>query len=447
LDRPDNENPTGVTMPKHNRKNSPGPEWKTKWPRNGDLKTWFRAMIRKCDAIPDDEAAGEKAHLPIKHLAEMGYVAEALRSVDRFLRRLPAHKVVARVRIAELGAQICLDADDMNRMEKYLAMAEATEPFNTRKCDKGFSLDSVREFRAENGLLDPADAVEDEQRLEARFSRANRQYKQAMAAGERKSARTAVAEMERVAAEFEEEWSHRNHFQVVLDCYAELKDADSVKRCIRKLDKDDRHEILDADMLVSLGMRAEAIARARRDIAQNLKELRASDDPNIHIPIMAIQRSLTFLVEQQERDEARRWLRRALREMSTWPVVEYGWATSAVYHSLAEVAAIIDGPAAAENLLGYAMTDAKAEKRGGFRQGAIDAALGLKARIGRLDEAIEDARKLRSPTQRRKELGKLLAKAKRWNELRQVLSQVQSPEEAAEVAWWIKFEVPGGEAR
>jgi hypothetical protein len=108
---------------------------------------------------------------------------------------------------------------------------------------------------------------------------------------------------------------------------------------------------------------------------------------------------------------------------------------------------MIDGPVAAENLLKQAMTDAKAETRSDFRQGAVDAALALKASIGGLDEAIEDARQLRSPTQRRKKLATLLANAKRWGELRAVLSQVESPEEAADVAWWIKFELPGGAVR
>jgi hypothetical protein len=50
-------------------------------------------------------------------------------------------------------------------------------------------------------------------------------------------------------------------------------------------------------------------------------------------------------------------------------------------------------------------------------------------------------------TQRRKELGKLLAKAGRWKELREVLSQIASPEKARDVTWWIKFKLPGGEVR
>jgi hypothetical protein len=200
--------------------------------------------------------------------------------------------------MAELGAQICLDAGDLTRMEHYLAIAEATEPFNTRKCDRGFSLNSVREFRVDHGLLDPADAIGEEERIKAGFEWAARQYKQAITSGERESAK-----------------------------------------------------------------------------------------------------------------------------------------------------AVIDGPVAAELLLKHAMTDAETEKRSDFRRGAINAALDLKANIGRLEDAIDDARKLRSPTQRRKTLATLLAKAKRWGELRKVLSQVESPEEAADVVWWIKFELPGGEAR
>lgn len=404
-------------------------------------------MIEKCDAIADDDAAAEHAQLPIEHLAERGCVREALRLVNRFLRRLPRQHVLATVRMARLGAEICLDAGDLVRMEHYLAIAEATEPFNARKCDRGFSIDAVRAFRADNGLLDPADAVDEEERIKARFERAAREYKQALAAGERRSAKAAVAEMEDTTREVEEDWQRQDYLRRVIDCHAKLKDARAVKRCLRELDKDDRHEILDAETLSSLGMKAEASARARRDIAQELEQLREMDDPNIHFPVMSIVRSLEFLVAHGAKNEARRWLRRALKEMPSWPVFQYGWMTSAVYHSLAEAMAAIDGPSAAEKLLEQAMADARLEKRGGFRQGAVDAALDLKANIGRLDEAIDDARKLRSPTQRRKALGRLLAKARRWGELREVLGQVESPEEAADVAWWIKFELPGGEVQ
>src|SRR5207248_3148336 len=129
---------------------------------------------------------------------------------------------------------------------------------------------------------------DEEQRITARFERAARQYRQAIAAGEREAAQRTVAEMEKVAREVEAEWLRRSYLQRVVGCHAELKDARAVKRCVRGLDKGDRHEILDAVTLISLGMKVEAIARARQDIARELKALREMSDPNIHFPVMSI---------------------------------------------------------------------------------------------------------------------------------------------------------------
>ena len=423
------------------------PDWQSDWPRNGDLKTWLRAMLRKCDAIADRETAAEKVHLPIEHLAQLGHVTEVLRYVDQFLRRLPRKEVLETVRMAEVGAEISLNAGNLPRMERYLAIAEATEQYNTRKSDVGFSLDSVRDFRADHGLLDPADAIDDEQRIKATFRRAERQFHQAIAARNRKAAQQAATEMESAAREPEEEWERRAYLGLVIDAYSELKDAAAVRRCLRKLSKEERHEILDADTLLKLGMKSEAMVRAQQDVERELKELKKATDPNIHFSANAICRSLMFLIEQGKKDVASRLLRRAQKEMPTWLVVEEGWATSAVYESFADVIALVDGPCAAKEFLQLAMADAKAEKRSDFRQGAVEGAIECKADLGMLDEAIADARKMRSATERRSMLAKLLAKAKRWTELREVLSEVASPEEAADVAWWLMFELPGGEVR
>ena len=150
------------------------PKWKTQWPRSADLATWFRCMLTKCDAIEDGDQAADKAHLPIDHLATLGHVAEALKYVNRFLRRVSKDRALPTVSLARVGAEISLAAGDLPRMEKYLAQMAATEPLNTRKCDAGFSINAVREFRANNGLLDPADAIDDRQRLNAQFWRADR---------------------------------------------------------------------------------------------------------------------------------------------------------------------------------------------------------------------------------------------------------------------------------
>src|SRR5262245_52376487 len=116
-------------MSKRMKKKKVDESWRTQWPRTNDLKAWLLAMISKCEAIPNDDDAASKAHLPIENLAEKGGVTEALKYVDRFLRRMPKEKVLRIVRMAELGAQISLDAGDQGGMEKYLEIMAATEPF------------------------------------------------------------------------------------------------------------------------------------------------------------------------------------------------------------------------------------------------------------------------------------------------------------------------------
>lgn len=421
------------------------PAWKTTWPRDTDLAKWFRCMLSKCDAIADDRHAADKAHLPIGNLAELGHVAEAYRHVNRFLRRLPETDVLGRVRMAELGATIALEADDLPRMEKYLAISEATEPFNTRKCDIGFSINQVRKFRARHGLLDPDDAVDEEQRIEASFRRSQRAFNEALAARQRKAAAVLAVTMEQTAHQERDVWTRQQYLRDVIAAYAKLGDGPSVKRCIRKLDREDREEILDTYTLMKLGMKSEAIARAKSEIKQELEKLGTMTDPNIHFPVMAICRAIAFLVEQGELAAARQGLRRALRDMPTWPVIEQGWTTSSVYASFAKAAALIGDEATANQLTSSALTDGKAEKRTGFRSGALGAALDVQANLGKLDEAIAQARKIRSPADRRKKLARLLAKGQRWKELREVFCQVDSPEEAADILWWTKFELPGGE--
>lgn len=394
--------------------------------------------------MADDDDAAERAHLPIEHLARMGHEAESIRWVNRFLERLPQKLVLPTVRMAKLGAKISLDAGNLRRMEKYLAIAESTEPFHKRKCDEGFSIYSVRDFRAENGILDPNDALDEKQRIKAKFWRAMRQFREAMSGRKRKAARQALAELEEAAREPKQKSLQQVYLNFVVQAYAEFKDANAVRRCLRRLDRNDRDDILDADTLLRLGMQRQAITRAKKDIAEALDELATMDDPNIHFPADQISRSLLFLEKQGENTAAKRWLQRALREMPTWPALEFGWTTSAVYSSFARAMAKIDGPQAAEKILDQAIADGHLEKRPAFRKAALNSAFDFKAESGRLEDAIDDARKLRSPTQRRKELGKLLARAGRWKELREVLCQVQSPEEAADVMWWIKFELPGG---
>jgi alkylated DNA nucleotide flippase Atl1 len=421
-------------------------KWQTKWPRNGDRMAWLRAMVEKCDVIADDGLAARRVQSPIERLAELGETAEALRLVNRYLKRLTGGAVVPWVRMAQLGAEICLDANDLDEMERYLAIAESTEKFNTRKCDKGFSLKFVREFRVYNGLLDPADAVDVPERAQATFRRAARQFQLALAGGKRKAAKAAV-EMEQAVGKIPGKWERQQCMRLVVEAYAQVEDADGVRKCIRRLDKEDREDVLDARTLAKLGLKEETVARAKAKIAERLDALRVSSDPNIHFDAMEICGLLKLLVELGEKDPARRLLKRALQEMPKWPVIELGWTTSAVYSEFADAAAVVEGRDAANKLLELAKGDAGEEQRSGFRRGAIATTVPLIAKIDSQEAAIEQARKIRSPVSRRAELGALLAQAGRWKELQEVLGQVATPEEAADVAWKIQFKLAEGVER
>jgi len=400
-------------------------------------------MITKCEAIADDERAADQARFPIERLAELGETAEALWAVDRFLGRLGQERVFETVRLAELGAEVALAAGDLPRVERYLGVAEATEPFNKRKCDRGFSLDAVREWRASHGLLDPNDAANEEQRNKALFHGARRRCDDALAAGRQEAARVALAEMEAAARSLGSKTEGGCSLVDVIERYVELEDAGAVKRLLRRLDKEERESILDSERLARLGMTREAVARATRDAESALAELATMTDPNIHFPVMALERKVRFLVEQGEATVARTLVRRALRELPTWPVFEVGWCTSGVYGLLAKAAAAVGEQERAAELLDRAKADASVEKRRGAKHGAVGAALTTQAEMGQVDQVLAAAQKLRSPTERRLQVAKLLARAGRWKQLQDVLHLVASPEEAAQTCWAIHFELPG----
>ena len=64
--------------------------------------------------------------------------------------------------------------------------------------------------------------------------------------------------------------------------------------------------------------------------------------------------------------------------------------------------------------------------------------------IGLVDEALVVAEGLRSPKQKRLNKAKVLVRAKRWKQLRETCRDVRSVEEAADLAWQLRFEFPGG---
>jgi hypothetical protein len=96
--------------------------------------------------------------------------------------------------MAEMGALICMMDDDSPGRERFLAIATTCDQLVTRKCDLNWASQSVREFRINHGLLDPADANDKEQ-LDATFNFSKRILRDALNQADRATARKMLANM------------------------------------------------------------------------------------------------------------------------------------------------------------------------------------------------------------------------------------------------------------
>ncbi len=370
---------------------------------------------------------------------------EALKYTRRFLKKLPDRAEVETVRMLELAAEIQLKTGDAEAAEKQLDNVLRLDNSDARKCDRDFPEIAVRAFKTLHGLLDPKDAEDEEQAEMAAFNRANRLASELIGRRRFAKAREQIESMEQLARSTDDELKRSLRLRSVLELYARVKDSDSVKRVFRRFSKENLEDAISYSELASLGLNQEAIRRAERTVNNDLKELANMDNPNIHFPADSLCDALEFMVDQGELKQARKLLKKVLSECEYWPVYEYGWTTSAVYTMLARAVAKIEGPKAATQLMESAYEDAAAEKRANWRKGATREAITLEADLGYLDEAIARARKLRSPRERRFETAKLLARARRWKELRDVCQTVGSPTEAAELCWEIRLQLPSEE--
>jgi hypothetical protein len=425
--------PTGSTQ---------SPSWRGHWPTNGSVRDWMIALLRACDAITDPGKSADQAQLPIERLARIGDIDAALSHVDAHLRTLPPSSVLDVVRMARLGAGICLDAGNLEGMEHYLAIAAATEPFNTRKCDRGFSLDAVRKFRAWKGILDPSEAVGDQERTQATFQRADRTFRESLAAGDKTTARSSAEAMARVATEERDEWRRTEYLKRAIVAFADLDDVAAVRRHLELIDADDRARAIKTEVLVRLGMEAEALPRLRVSMRRSLAAAADPSDPNTHIPVGEFVSCLMALSSLGAREEAREWFRQALGERGKWTTPEAGWSSTAIAKSLAEGANALGETVIARQFLVEAMGEAKQERRSAWRIASVKSVLRSPANAGMTQAAIDDARRIRSPKGRRKTLACLLAGAERWEELHEVLDSIDSAEEAADVVWWLHFNLP-----
>lgn len=402
-------------------------------------------MIEKCRAIKKVADGATEAHLPIETLAVAGEPTEAQAQVERFLEALPDKEVVGIVRMAQLGAKICIEHADAEGIEKFLTIAEGTEKDLDQE-DKGFAINSVREFRTENGLVDPGECETEEDRRELRYTKAVWSLYRAVQRNEN-AVGEALAEMKDAALDLmaDSEFWGKLRFQKVVRCYVRFGEPKEAQQCLETLAEEDRAEVLDRDLLARLGMKAEAVARAQEDIEEELRKLSNDAELNLHTSTRNLRSAMQFLVEQGKQESAKELFDRTVTEMPKWSAIALGWMTSAVYRDLAEVASLVGEEEGAKFFLMQAAVDSGVEPDDEFAQYALGETIELESRVGDFEKALAKARKIRSATERRMRLSELLARAGRWEEVAEVLEEASSPNEAAELCWRIKFQLPEGE--
>lgn len=436
--------PLNLTRMKKASKDTAGqPHWKMSWPRNGEPRFWFKCGVSKCECIADDETACEKASALIDALGRAGATADAMKAVNRFMSRLPATDGNFRYRdLALSGAQIAFDGGDFKSMEKYLALVEAQNPFFTRPCDLNRPLQQVDDFKIKKGILNPPDAIDEERRFRATFTWHLRLLKSSQS-----KAKTAkhLAEMEAAVKNVSGCYLRERLYQDLLIEYGRRGDETSVRRIVRSLDKDLAARVLDYKTAWLMGDTNRSLRIATTVVKKALAELAEMEDPNIHFPVGRISRAILWLVEVNELNRAAKLFRLVNQNITKWPVYGYGWVTAGVYGYLGNMALAVGDSESALWFANAGLGDASEGKRSSFNKSVEASLLKLITSCGMENEALEIASKLRSPKQKRLETAKILVRAKRWSELRDVCKQVKSPEEAADLAWWLRFEFPGGE--
>jgi len=416
--------------------------WRGEWPRTTSIQDWLLALLRVADGIGDDEESTGFAIAAIEKLGRIGDGMAAVPFVDEYLRRIPPSSVSNVLSLAQAGADVCFRARDLAGMESYLAVATATEPYNTRKASVGYSLDTVRHFRARKGILDPADASDDDERLFAAFKRAGRLFREAVAKGDAGGARALIETMSSLARSECNEWRRRDYLREVIAAWADLDDVAEIRRHLKMIDSDDRHKAIDMSALVRLGMVSELLPRLRAALRKNLDAVADVGNLNSHHDIHLFVGNLRRLDEAGARDEARRWLRRAVKVFEDRPPAQIGAFSSAIPGFLAEAATLLGEVVIARQLLMIAKGEASQERHDGWRRGAVGQWLLSTANAGMVEAALDEARRIRPIRKRRQKLAALFAKFERWDELHQLLDSFDSAAELVEAVWWLHLELP-----
>ena len=410
-------------------------------------------MLEKCFAIEKPIEACCESHLPIEAIAELGFPDEALKSANKILKLLPQNEIYEYGRMSETAATICLLKTDEEGAERFLDSAMSRAELAKGSLAESVT-ESIRFFKLLHGLIDPnAECsnqyqLDEEEQIEAAFNHALRLFNKTVepSKGKRKSAAIVKAakvhlkKMEQATKLTDDPLQIDINYQWLVRCFAEIGDEKSTKKYFRKLDVETQADVLDPATLAKFGLQTVVIKSAKAMFAGARKELKTSVDPNVHIPMDAIQTAVSVLNTLNSQDTARKLLTTTVQEIPKWSNFQHGTFAVAAFRSLAEASFKSGLQDLGEEFLVRAEEDVLLVEHKPDRKAAVAANLALRAEYGSLEDALGSAKKLRSKVQRRLEVAKLLAKAGRFKNLREHLVEVESPKEGANICWWVGLE-------
>lgn len=415
-----------------------------KWPRTADLMPWLECYLDLCEQHPKPDDAGIKACTSLKQLAECGQATAALTRVQRLLKRLPAKECQATAFLALTAAGICLEIPDLRRAETFLQLVEKRHAIATPRDRKPIQK-RLNQFLTANGLPESAASgpLEEDSPL-CKIGHLRQCYRLTLLAGDQTAASKAIQKSTRLIPEIDEFWEAPGLILSAITAIQRLGGDAAVGRYLSWLDRNGHSDDLSTGSLWGMGFTTIASKRAEKRIADRLKKLKSTPDPNLHFPVNEICKELWFLLQTGQKEIAAKQLQKVLRSLPDWPSVRGGFATAGALTDLAEVLAEIDGPEAACRLLNLAVKAGKVEPQRGFRKGALKTAHEQLEAPG-LAAAITKAKSITNAKKRRETLIPLLARRASWEELVTVLDEITDVGESLETLHAVIFKIPGGD--
>lgn len=415
--------------------------WKNAWPTTRSVKAWIVASGRKALAIKDPAERIDKLGFAIERLAERGFKSAAKPLFAKFRRDVVAHPdvhsnvMLAKTFLAmgERDAAILMFAATIKRVKVNKKI---------RRARRAQELARLREDAVYLRLIEVIDDPTPAERADIDYHSTVEEAEAALKKGDRGSALSLAAKAEKAlpnVVSLGKQWLPCH----LLHIYAHAGDKHSALRMLELLEKKDRNVSTIGEDLLELGLKHLVVRLARREIRRCLDEARAMVLPNYHFPAYFIAGVIDFLIEHDELELARQEVAVILNEIDSWHVKPYPWVEAAVFSELSRPVARLDGRAVAEQMLDRARSAARAERSSSWRRGAWDSIIEVYKATGAWDDALAIARKQGSQRDRRKRQAMVLAKAGRTKEIAAILRDVETPEEAADVCWWVAGSLAG----